>query len=819
MAQAYFVDVLIPRHISVQVFTYYLPEHMQGKVAPGQRVLVPFGNKRRFTAVVVKVHQIRPDYGQIKPVEEVIDEQPLFSATTLKLWSWLSAYYLCWTGDVLINVMPSAVRLESETNFIALSDQNEALSPEESQLLNWIQTKKSSSLLDLEKKFPGRSLIKSLQYLLEAGIIGSEEKVNNKSKRYTEDTFLQLSSTYINNDTALNELMNKLEKKAPKQNQQLLLFLLLAGTAQKINKSHFLKHPEADSTHLNSLLKKGILITLDQKSDSRFPAYSGLLTPLKLSQAQEAAFNQLKEAEKPWRPKLLRGITGSGKTQLYVKLADHALTEHPTGCVLLLLPEIAITTQLVSRLKAWFGDGLGVYHSRLPEGERQRVWWGVQRGHCRIILGARSALFLPFPQLSLVVVDESHESSYKQQEGSLKYHALTVAEKLASLHQATLILGSATPTVAQYALAKKGQMALVELTERFGDAILPNIQMVDLKSQRKRNLMRASFSEPLLKAMQTALDQGEQSLIFLNRRGYAHQLVCQDCGSIRMCPRCDIGLVYHKYHQLYRCHYCGHTDRDVNQCNSCGSTAMQTDGTGTEKIEEELKILFPSARIDRLDADTAKSTRQYHDIIRRMEQHETDILLGTQMVTKGLDFPKLQVVGVLNADQSVFIPEYWAHERSFQLLSQVAGRAGRTDGKQAQVFLQSFRPANWLFQTVIQHDYVGFFGKEMIARKDFGYPPFARLIVLHLRHQDEQQVLETATHLAHELRMHFANVLGPGVPHISKIRNEYQREILLKFSSEETDMIAVRKTIKAMLAQLQLDARYKSVRIQTDIDY
>lgn len=818
MATAFFADVLIPRHIAIQVFTYGIPEHLEGLIVPGQRVVVPFGNKRKFTAFVVRVHQQPPGYNSIKLLEELVDETPLFPETTLKLWSWLSAYYLSWTGDVLIQVVPNSIRLESESTLVLLKEIDNTLSPTEIQILQWISAKKLATLNDLEKKFPGSFLFKSLKNLIEGGYLGAEERINNKEKRFTEEQVLQLSQKY-QEEQNLSKLMDQLEKKAPKQNHQLLLFLLLAGSSYRIPKTEFLKHPEADSSFLHALIKKEILELVETKAKSTFSNYTKLNTSLQLSNAQKAAFDLIIEKATNGKPKLFRGITGSGKTQIYVQLADATLRSNTQGSVLLLLPEIAITTQLVHRLRAWFGDSLGVYHSRLTESERQRVWWGVQKGNCRIVLGARSALFLPFSKIDLLVVDESHESSYKQHEGSLRYHAVTVAEKLASLHQATLVLGSATPTVAQYAKAKANEYDLIELEERFGEATLPHIQMIDLKSQRKRNLMRASFGEPLVKAIEQALLQGEQSLIFLNRRGYAHQLVCQDCGSIRMCPRCDIGLVYHKTHQLYRCHYCGHTDHDVNQCNSCGSTSMQTDGTGTEKIEEELKILFPQARIDRLDADSARSSRHYHEIIRRMEHHETDILLGTQMVTKGLDFPKLQVVGVLNADQSVFIPEYWAHERSFQLLSQVAGRAGRFDGTKAQVFLQSFRPANWLFQSVIQHDFVGFYQKELTVRKDFGYPPFAKLVFLQLRHPNEKQVLETAAFLAHELRKHFSNVLGPGVPHVSRIRNEYHREILLKFSSEDTDMVAVRKTIKSLLSQMQLDARYKAVRIQIDLDY
>jgi primosomal protein N' (replication factor Y) len=814
-----FADVLIPRHIAIQVFTYLIPETLAGRVHPGQRVIVSFGNKRRFTAVVVRTHDNKPDYASLKEVEEILDQEPIFSQHSIKLWSWLSAYYLCWTGDVLNHVIPSSVRLESESTLVILKSADNNCSADEKLMLDWIGTKKSVTLQDLEKKFPETSILKKALQLIEDGYLGTDERITNKAKRYTEATFLTLSPDYTANEALLHQLMDKLEKKAPKQNNQLLLFFMLAGQQLKIGKADFLKHAEADSTTIQALVKKGILQETEEKSASQFQSYKGLLTPIQLSLAQETAYQALLKNDDPWKPMLFRGVTGSGKTQLYAQLANHYLQVSDKGCVLLLLPEIAITTQLVHRLRAWFGDSLGVYHSRLPERERQSVWWGVQRGECRIVLGARSALFLPFFHLSLLIVDESHESSYKQQEGSLKYHGVTVAEKLASLHQAKLILGSATPTVAQYAAAKEGRLTLVELEERFGVAVMPHIQMVDLRSQHSKNLMRASFSEPLVKAMEQTLKEGGQSLVFLNRRGYAHQLVCQDCGSIRMCPRCDIGLVYHKTHQLYRCHYCAHTDRNVNQCNSCGSTAMHTDGTGTEKIEEELKILFPEARIDRLDADSAKSARQYYEIIRKMEQHNTDILLGTQMVTKGLDFPKLQLVGVLNADQSIFIPEYWAHERSFQLLSQVAGRAGRADGNIAQVYFQTFRPAHWLFQSIAKHDYVGFFQKEMIARRDFGYPPFAKLIFLHLRYLDEKKIIETSNHLANELRKHFSNVLGPGVPHINRVRNEYQREILLKFSSENTELVAVRRTLKQLIGQLQLDARYKSVRIQVDLDY
>jgi primosomal protein N' (replication factor Y) len=821
-----FADVILPLPVP-KLYTYRVPADWNEQVLAGQRVIVQFGKNKLYTGLIRRLHEKAPAEYTAKYLDSLLDEEPVVLEQQFLLWEQMSRYYMCYPGDVLNAALPAGLKLSSETKIILNPDYSgnrEELLEREYLLAEALDVRQVLSMEETSEILSLKVIQPVLKSMLEKGIILIREEVR---ERYTpkRETFILLSEEFVSEEK-LKELFDKLEKKAAKQLQALIAWIKYSdryGAEQKpVKKSDLIK--ESDSGAVAALIKKGVFIAYEEEVGRIRHMEGGTATEKALNEEQAAAYTQLKTDFETKDIALLHGVTSSGKTELYLKLMKETIASGKQ--VLYLLPEIALTTQIITRLQNYFGQSISVYHSRFNEQERVEVWktilgQGPNRNKealsASLVLGARSSVFLPFRNLGLIIVDEEHDSSYKQFDPAPRYHARETAIFLASLHKAKVLLGSATPSLESTFNAQNGKYGFASMTGRFGGMQMPHIEVVDIKDLSKRKMMKSHFSPLLLEKTEEALINKEQVILFQNRRGFAPMIECGSCAWTPRCTQCDVSLTYHKQVNQLRCHYCGYSIKPPTACPACGDTNLKTKGFGTEKIEDELSIFFPEAKIARMDLDTTRAKYAHRQIISDFEERRIDILVGTQMVTKGLDFDHVSLVGILNADSMLNFPDFRAFERSFQMMAQVSGRAGRKN-KRGQVIIQSFNPEHPILNFVVKNNYEGMYGSELNERKQFHYPPFYRLIQFTLRNKDQDIINAGAQIFADKLRTHFGSwVLGPEFPVVSRIRNEYHKNILLKFE-REASMNKVREILLAEIDAFKLTPEFKSVRVVTDVD-
>ncbi len=785
-----FADVILPLAVP-QYYTYRIPLEMNEDVLPGMRAIVQFGKNKLYTAIVRNVHQTAPRHYEAKYLDGILDERPIVTEQQMTFWEWMADYYCCTPGEVFLAAVPGSLRLGSETVIVPDPDSQTdfPLSPKEQTILDALELGHKMTLLEIAELLGQRTVQQHVKSLLEKKKILVEEELKYRYRPKYE-TMIELSAACTDED-ALREVFAQLEKdkRAQKRVDALLQFIQLSGRystdPKSVKKSELVKALGGNSSPIDTLIKAGVFEIRQVRVDRLAPEKSATSTLPVLSDEQQRAFDEISKGFNENKPVLLHGVTGSGKTEIYIRLIQEIL-EKTDGQVLYLLPEIALTTQIIQRLRRFFGDMVGIYHSRFNDQERAEIWAKTLKGEYRILLGARSSVFLPFTNLKMIIVDEEHENTFKQFDPAPRYHARDAGIVLAARNNAKILLGSATPSIESYHNADTGKYVLVELKKRFGGILLPEIQCVDIKQAHKRKEMHSSFSHDLLEHIKVALGNKEQIILFQNRRGYTPQWNCETCSWVPRCKNCDVSLTYHKStHQLI-CHYCATAYPPPKTCSACGSHKLKMVGFGTEKIEEDLELLIPGIRIQRLDLDSTRTKNAYVQILTDFEERNIDVLVGTQMVTKGLDFDNVALVGILNADTMLNFPDFRAFERSYQLLSQVAGRAGRK-GKRGKVLIQTWEPNHWVIQKVMQNDYIGMYKQEIIERKNFHYPPFIKLIKITLRNKDKTKVDEAAIKLASALKKVMGTrVLGPEEPSIPRIRNYFYRTILLKIERGAT---------------------------------
>ena len=815
-----YVDVIVPLPIASQ-YTYSVPAELEESVQEGCRVVVSFGQKKFYTAIVTKVHYVAPENYETKDVEEVLETSPVILPTQFRFWEWLSTYYLCTLGDVYKAAMPSGMKLESET-LVAYNEEFEATVPlpkNEQRILDLLNDDKEQCVTQLQKASGLKSILPIIKRLLEKQAIFVKEDLKRNYKPRTEAR-VRLTEAY-STEHALRELFDNLGR-AKKQLSLLMKYIELSGwmgtasTLKEVSKKDLLDKTGASVSILNSLVEKGVLETYYYEIGRLDKSIKGTLSLNPLNVAQESAFTAIRNSFQEKSVCLLHGVTSSGKTEIYIHLIEEVLRKGQQ--ILYLLPEIALTTQITERLKRVFGHRLGVYHSKFPDAERVEIWKKQLTDESYdIILGVRSSIFLPFKRLGLIIVDEEHENTYKQQEPAPRYHARSAAIMLASMYGAKVLLGTATPSVESYFNARKGKYSLVQLKERYKEIRLPHIELVDIKELTRQKRMKGPFSPVLVKEIRSALDRKEQVILFQNRRGFAQMIECRTCGWIPKCKNCDVSLTFHKRLNQLTCHYCGYTQSVAASCPACGGVELLNRGIGTERIEEDIQLTFPDVRVARMDLDTTRSRTAYEKIIADFEQGKTDILIGTQMISKGLDFNHVNVVGILNADTMLNYPDFRSYERAFQLMAQVAGRAGRKD-KQGLVILQTKSPELPVISQVLNNDYEQLYEDQLAERQVFRYPPFYRLIYVYLKHRKEDVLEQAAEMAATLLRTGLGNrVLGPDKPPIARIQTLFIKKIMIKVELTAS-MTKVRDYLKGVQRTLSEDARFRSLIVYYDVD-
>ncbi|MDX9906907.1 MAG: primosomal protein N' [Bacteroidales bacterium] len=825
--EAKFANVLLPLPLP-GYFTYHVPGDFREMIAPGKRVVVPFGKKKIYTALVHEVLEENPSSFEPKSILSVIDDRPVVFPVQFRFWEWMASYYMCTPGEVMNAALPSGFKLASES-MVCLNPEADLetadLNEKEIMIVEALLSQKKLPVNAIADLLDQRKIIPIIHNLIDKGIVVAEEKIEEKYKPLRQ-TFIRLGKEYEDEDK-LKAIFDELSKRAFKQLQALMVFLSLTREASvkamDVRKSDLLKNKDVTQQALTALINKGILEYFEIEA-SRLAASTALNDPgdIALSLHQKRAFSDIGRIFAEKEVILLHGITSSGKTELYIKLIDQALKERKQ--VLYLLPEIALTSQIINRLQRYFGDNVGVYHSKYNDNERVEIWnhclhheKDFEKGRFQVILGARSALFLPYHNLGLVIVDEEHDSSYKQYDPAPRYHARDAAIMLARLHGAKTLLGSATPAIESYFNASNGKYGLVEMTERFGGVSLPEIVLANVREETRNKTMQSHFTSVLINRIRDALALKEQVILFQNRRGFSLHLTCDSCDWVPMCKNCDISLTYHKRENKIKCHYCGYSEALPQECPQCKSTRILMKGFGTEKVEEELGAIFPEATIRRMDLDSTRTKYAHQRLISDFEERRTDILVGTQMVTKGLDFDNVSLVGILNADNMLNFPDFRSHERSFQLMEQVSGRAGRKS-KQGTVIIQSYNPQHAVIQHVVHHDYHAFYRSQLTDRHKFQYPPFNRLIILKIKHRDYNVLNKAARDLAHDLRVDLGKrILGPEYPLVSKIQNWYIKHIMVKIE-RGNNIAEMKKIILNRIEDTGKIPAYRQVRVVIDVD-
>lgn len=803
-------NIILPFPLN-DTYTYYVPQAMEEHICVGQRVIVSFGVKRFFTGIVYSLGEAS-DVADLKPIAEIIDNKPIVSQNQLLYWRRLADYYICSLGDIMRLALPSALRLQSDTTVII----NEEITPDnlsdkESFVYSILQNENCLKINDLAKQCDFRPL-PVLRTLFERNIVHFDETI---TERYREKTIDIVTPNFDIYDTELIDKTIATIRRAKKQIELLDRIIALSlEYSDGIPKNKLKADDSYSESAFKSLVDKQ-LITIEHRVVSRvlFDKSSGQPKILTMKQQQTVEAVEKVFAER--RTALLFGATSSGKTEIYIDLILKELKKGKS--VLYLVPEIGLTTQLVSRLKGIIGDKLLVYHSRMNDSERVEVWNEVSATDCRVVIGARSALFLPFRHLGLIVVDEEHDTSYRQTDTMPHYTAKSATAFLAQIFDAKILLGSATPSIETYAMASVGRIGLVRLDERYGEIRMPDIELIDLREMYHKKGMRGHFSLELIDAINATLSEGQQVILFQNRRGYSLTLECRDCGFVAKCNRCDVSLTYHKHIGALKCHYCGFLVYDsAKVCRRCGSHAVHYSGFGTEQVETEAQEFFPEARVGRLDFDTTRRRRSFEDIIRRFETQHLDIMVGTQMIAKGLDFSNVGLVAVLNADNLLNFTDFRVEENAFQTLVQISGRAGRRQA--GRVMIQTYSPDSELMKCVAANDFERFFKVQMQERHIFRYPPYCRMTTLTLKHRDNNLLTRASDYLADSLRNNeIFEVLGAESPPISKINNTFIRNIIIKTDAKHP-LSKVNSTIVKYIEALKRNTEYKQVGVLVDVE-
>ncbi|TDQ19505.1 replication restart DNA helicase PriA [Algoriphagus boseongensis] len=819
-----FADIILPVPIP-RMFTYRIPKNFQSEIQIGQRVIVQFGKKKILTGIIGKVHNKPPQAYEAKPILDILDVQPSVNPLQIRFWVWMAEYYFCHIGEVMFAALPSGLRLSSESKIQAnpnfdLESSPYPLDTREELILEALENQNELSYEDCEKILGVKTIHPILKSLVAKEAILIFEKVQEKYTPKVE-TRIRLVPAIAKDKNALQAVFEAVQGK-PKQESILLKYLRDIPVFNKphlnekgLDKATLLEEGDSESS-LKTLIKNGVFESF-KLVVNRIEEEEPEREASALSSTQQAALEEIKTHFETKQSVLLHGVTGSGKTEIYIKLIQEVLESGSQ--VLLLLPEIALTTQIVSRLKQVFGSQMGVYHSKYSDNERVEVWNGVLSGRFTFVVGVRSSIFLPFDSLGLVIIDEEHEPSYKQFDPAPRFHARDAAIMLAYFHQARTLLGSATPSFETYFNATQGKYGYVQISHRFGEASMPEYHLANLSADRKKNLLKLDSTRLLREKIQNALENQQQIIIFQNRRGYSPYVQCEDCGWAAECVQCDVSLTYHQFAEELRCHYCGYKEKVPQTCPACGSSQLSTQGMGTERIEESLSLLFPEARMGRMDLDTTRNKYGYQRLLDEFAAGQIDILVGTQMITKGLDFGKVTVVGIWDGDRILNFPDFRAGERAYQQITQVAGRAGRRDIK-GQVIIQTRNPENDLFEKVIRGDYFEFFRQEMFDRKKFFYPPFVKLVKITTRHTD----FKVAEKAAHALHHQMANlpvkkiVLGPEKGIIARIKNQYQFESLIKLDKAGNTQSVFKEGLSKILEELQSVPEFRSVRWIVDVD-
>jgi len=824
----YCVDIILPVALP-QMYTYSVPDELSEYIQVGQRVIVQFGKQKVYSALVYKIHNDTPTEYRVKDILAIFDDKPIVNEKQFKLWEWIAGYYMCTMGEVMNAALPIGLKISSETKIIINPDftgDYSGLTEKEYLIAETLANRPLLTLTEVSQLLEVKTVYPIIKTLIDKKVVLIQEELVEQFKP-KQETYVALTES-ADKEENLEDLFKQLER-APKQLELLMSFVSMSKRYGKkrmeVKKVELLESVEKKSSGtaaFGELVKKQIFAPYKKEVSRLGFLENKIVPPAKLSEDQQTALNEIKDCYKEKDVALLHGVTSSGKTEIYVHMISEALKEGKQ--VLYLLPEIALTTQIIERLRMFFGSKVNVYHSRFGRNERVEVWNKIlegnednDKGKLSIVLGPRSAMFLPYDNLGLIIVDEEHDGSFKQQTPAPRYQARDTAIYLAKIHQAKVVLGSATPSIESYYNAEVGKYGLVNLFSRHGNIKMPTIEVVDSKYEMKTGRMKSHFSKFLLENIQKAIEQGEQVILFQNRRGFSTVLECQTCGWIPQCKHCDVSLTYHKQIDKVKCHYCGYAVQPPKECKACGDTTIKAKGFGTEKVEEELAEIFPKVKIARMDYDTTRSKFAYHNIITDFEQGKIDILVGTQMVSKGLDFDNVSFVGILNADNMINFPDFRAFEKSFSMMMQVSGRAGRK-AKQGKVIIQTFNPEHKVIENVVNYDYQKMYKEEIEQRKKFKYPPFYRLIQITVKHVDKDILNKASSAIAYQLKNQFGNrILGPEYPLVIRVKNQYQKNILIKL--EKTISIAKSKqTINKIITQYKANTAQRPATISIDVD-
>ena len=818
-----FVDVILPIPIRKE-FTYRVPFELNDAIFTGARVVVPFGKSKLITGIITSVHENIPQEYQAKFIEHLLDERPIINPNQYTFWKWISSYYMAPIGDVMNAAHPANFKLASETKIVIHPDYNidqKLLTDREYEIVSALEMKEVLDLKEISEIIRIKTVQPIIKALIDKKAVLSLEELNEKFTPKTA-VHIRLSDQY-NNENKLTDFIGSIDgiKSKEKQMNALLSLLRHIDLQSEIPDSvlrNLIMQDHISMSSLNTLEKNGIIVQ-EKLEISRFESNDYEGSEFKeLSESQKVALDEVHNGFDQGKVALLHGVTGSGKTEIYVQLIQEQLDLGKQS--LFLLPEIALTTQLIQRLSAYFGEQVGVYHSKFNQNERVEIWNHVLNNDpnkYKIVLGARSSIFLPFSNLGLIIVDEEHESSFKQYDPSPRYNARDCAIVLSKLHKANILLGSATPSIESYYNAVTEKYHLVTLRDRFGANQLPEIFCADLRKERRQKSMQSHFTSYLMENIRESLNLGEQVILFQNRRGYTPLWMCEICNWTPKCVNCDVSLTYHKHSNNLKCHYCSYTTKPVGSCKACGSNRLKMLGFGTEKIEDELSVIFEDKTIKRLDLDTTRSKNAYANILNDFDNGMIDILIGTQMITKGLDFDNVNLVGILDADMLLNRANFRAFERSFQLMTQVAGRSGRRE-KRGKVIVQTGDPDHWVIEKVIGHDFVGFYNSEIIERKNFFYPPYFKIIEITLKHKNENELNRAAAELAEKLRGTFKErVLGPEFPSVKRIYNLFLKKITIKVERDANDK-KVKERIHLIMDEFFSAPLNKSIRSIVDVD-
>ncbi|HEX5652143.1 MAG TPA: primosomal protein N' [Chitinophagaceae bacterium] len=810
-----YAEIIIPLALPKN-YTWAIPSQIGDAVKPGCRVEVNLGKNKKYAGIVKQLLDTKPEFFEPKDILNLLDAEPVIFEEQLKLWEWIASYYMCSEGEVMAAALPAHFKLSSETILVfndEYGDDFSALDHDEYLVAEALLIKKELRITEVQQLLDSSHVYPVINRLIHKKLVFVWESLK---QTYTpkKETYVLLNPVY-DNEEALASLLNNWTR-APKQMELLLAYLHLLKTEGEVTKPALLKKSGASEAQLKGLVEKNIVRTEKRHVDRLQYLPRNITIDFTLTNLQKQAFSQLEKKLEEKAVCLLHGITSSGKTLLYIKLIEEQLKQGRQ--VLYMLPEIALTSQIIRRLQKHFGGYVGIYHSKFSQNERVEIWNKVQQGELKIILGARSSVFLPFQALGLVICDEEHDTSFKQQDPAPRYNGRDAAIYLASLFQARTVLGSATPSLESYFNASSGKYGLVELSQRYGEMQLPAIEIVDTKSLEQHDRSKVMISPALKENMEAVIARNKQVILFQNRRGYDPYQVCKTCGWIPQCKYCDVSLTYHKLTNKLVCHYCGSTYPPVNTCAACGSHVFMHRNFGTEKIEEQIQETFPDARIARMDIDTVKGKNAHDILIQQFEQGRIDILVGTQMVVKGLDFDNVDLVCVLDADGLLHFADFRVNERAFQLMEQVSGRTGRKEAT-GKVLIQTRQPSHPVLLHVQQHDYKKMFLDELEKRKQFSYPPFSRIIQLTFKHKIKEVVERGAQQFAVALGSKYGNyIVGPAEPVIGRIRNLFLMEILLKLPRDSKLIRQCKKDILDEIALLHQDKRYRSVVIIPDVD-